>query len=171
MSEGPEGAGRPALGQKSAELAVALLFFVLGAIVIYDSVRLGVGWQEVHGPRPGYFPFYVGLLICFASLVNAVRALLVPSSKDRTFVEVGQLKLVLSVLVPTAVYAGLVTWTGIYAASAVFIAFFMRWLGKYDWWKVVAVGAGTTVVFFVVFEKWFKVPLPKGPLENLLGLG
>ena len=171
MSESPEGAGRPALGQKSAELAVALLFFVLGAIVITDSVRLGFGWQEVHGPRPGYFPFYVGLLICIASLVNAVRALMVPSSKDKVFVEVGQLKLVLSVLVPTAVYAALVTWIGIYASSALFIAFFMRWLGKYDWWKVAAVGAGTTVVFYVVFEKWFKVPLPKGPLENLLGLG
>lgn len=171
MNESPEGAGRPALGQKSAELAVALLFFVLGAIVITDSVRLGFGWQEVHGPRPGYFPFYVGLLICIASLVNAVRALMVPSSKDKVFVEVGQLKLVLSVLVPTAVYAALVTWIGIYVSSALFIAFFMRWLGKYDWWKVAAVGLGTTVVFYVVFEKWFKVPLPKGPLENLLGLG
>ena len=74
-------------------------------------------------------------------------------------------------LVPTAIYAALVTWIGIYISSALFIAFFMRWLGKYDWWKVVAVGVGTTVVFYVVFEKWFKVPLPKGPLENLLGLG
>lgn len=171
MSESPEGAGRAAFGQKGAELAVAALFFAAGAIVITDSVRLGFGWQEVHGPRPGYFPFYVGLLICIASLFNAARALMVPSSKDRAFVEVGQLKLVLSVLVPTAIYAALVTWIGIYASSALFIAFFMRWLGKYDWWKVVAVGLGTTAVFYVVFEKWFKVPLPKGPLENLLGLG
>ncbi len=171
MSESPEGAGRPALWQKGAELAVALLFFVVGAIVIYDSARLGFGWQEVHGPRPGYFPFYVGLLICIASLVNAVRALMVPSAQDKVFVELGQLKLVLSVLVPTAIYAALVTWIGIYISSALFIAFFMRWLGKYDWWKVVAVGVGTTVVFYVVFEKWFKVPLPKGPLLNMIGLG
>jgi hypothetical protein len=33
------------------------------------------------------------------------------------------------------------------------------------------VSAGTAIVFYLVFEKWFKVPLPKGPLENLLGLG
>lgn len=171
MSDGPGGEGRSAFGQKTAELAVALFFLAIGVIVITDSVRLGFGWQEVHGPRPGYFPFYVGSLICLAALVNAVRALMVPAAKDRTFVEVGQLKLVLSVLLPTAVYAGLVTWIGIYAASALFIAFFMRWLGKYAWWKVGAVGLGTTAVLFVVFEKWFKVPLPKGPLENLLGLG
>ncbi|MFY9315812.1 MAG: tripartite tricarboxylate transporter TctB family protein [Burkholderiales bacterium] len=171
MSQGPGKAGRAAFGQKSAELAVAVLFFLAGAIVIYDAARLGFGWQEVHGPRPGYFPFYIGLIMCVASLINAARALMVPSSKDKAFVEVGQLQLVLSVLVPAAIYALLVTWIGIYASSVLFIGYFMRRLGKYDWWKVVAVGVGTAAVFYVVFEKWFKVPLPKGPLENLLGLG
>jgi hypothetical protein len=46
----------------------------------------------------------------------------------------------------------------------------MRWLGKYPWWKVVAVSVITVVVFYVIFEIWFKVPLPKGPVESLLGL-
>jgi putative tricarboxylic transport membrane protein len=138
--------------------------------VVYDSVRLGAGWQEVHGPRPGYFPFYIGLLICIASVINFVRALLVPAEKNKPFVHVGQLKLVLTVLIPTAIYAFLVTWIGIYAASVLFIGFFMRWLGKYAWWKVVATSVATVVVFYVVFEIWFKVPLPKGPVESLLGL-
>ena len=118
---------------------MAALFFIFGAIVISDSVRLGFGWQEVHGPRPGYFPFYIGLIICIASLVNVVRALRVPAAQNKTFVEVGQLKMVLTVLVPTAIYAALVTWIGIYVSSVLFIGFFMRWLGKYAWWKVVAV--------------------------------
>ena len=149
---------------------MAALVFIFGALVIYDSVRLGFGWQEVPGPRPGYFPFYIGLLICIASLVNVVQALRVPAAQNRTFVEVGQLKLVLTVLIPTAIYAALVTWIGIYVASVLFIGFFMRWLGKYSWWKVIAVSGVTVVVFYVIFEKWFKVPLPKGPLESLLGL-
>lgn len=169
MSEGQE--VRAAFRRKSAELAVAAFIFLLGAIVITDSVRLGVGWQEIHGPRPGYFPFYIGLIMCVASLVNVARALLVRGEDNKTFVEVGQLQLVLSVLVPTAVYAALVTWIGVYVSSVLFIGFFMRWLGKYPWWKVVAVSLGTTVLLYLVFEKWFKVPLPKGPLENLLGLG
>lgn len=169
MSEGQQ--VRAAFRRKSAELAVAALVFLLGAIVIYDSVRLGFGWHEVHGPRPGYFPFYIGLIMCVASLVNVARALMVRGEDNKTFVEVGQLKLVLAVLVPTAVYAALVTWIGIYVPSVLFIGFFMRWLGKYPWWKVAAVGLGTVVALYLVFEKWFKVPLPKGPLENLLGLG
>ena len=169
MTEGQE--VRAAFRRKSAELAVAALFFVLGAIVITDSVRLGTGWQEIHGPRPGYFPFYIGLILCAAALVNIGRALLLRGKDNKTFVEVGQLKLVLSVLVPTIVFAGLVTWIGIYVSAVLFIGFFMRWLGKYPWWKVAGVSLGTAVVFYLVFEKWFKVPLPKGPLENLLGLG
>ena len=149
---------------------MAALFFIFGAIVISDSARLGFGWQEVHGPRPGYFPFYIGLIICIASAVNFVRALLLTPEKNKTFVQVGQLKLVLTVLIPTAIYALLVTWIGIYTSSVLFIGFFMRWLGKYAWWKVVVVSVITVAVFYVVFEMWFKVPLPKGPLESWLGL-
>jgi hypothetical protein len=137
--------------------------------VVYDSVRLGSGWAA-DGPRPGYFPFYVGLLICIASAINFTRGLLIRGANNKPFVERGQLKMVLTVLVPTAIYAALVTWIGIYAASALFIAFFMIWLGKYAWWKAVLVSVVTMVLFYMVFEIWFKVPLPKGPIETMLGL-
>jgi putative tricarboxylic transport membrane protein len=160
---------RPAFSHKSAEIAVAALFFVLGAIVVFDSVRLGARWGE-DGPQAGYFPFYLGLFVCISSVVNLATAWFMRPEKNRTFVEVGQLKLVLIVLIPAAIYVALVGWTGIYLASALFIAFFMRWLGKYPWWKVAAVSIGNSVAFFLIFEIWFKVPLPKGPLEAWLGL-
>ena len=161
--------GRAAFRVKSAELAVAALFFIFGALVVYDSQRLGAGWAA-DGPRPGYFPFYIGLLICISAAINFARGLMLRGDRNKGFVEVGQLKMVLTVLIPTAIFAGAVTWIGIYTAGALFIAFFMRWLGKYPWWKVVAVSLGTVVVFYMVFEIWFKVPLPKGIVERLLGL-
>jgi putative tricarboxylic transport membrane protein len=160
----------PAFRHKSAEIAVAAFFFLLGALVIWDSARLGAKWGE-DGPQAGYFPFYLGLIVCIASAVNLVMALRLRGEKNRVFVERGQLKLVLVVLIPAAIYVGLIGWLGIYLTSALFIAFFMRWLGKYPWWKVAAVSIGNSVVFFFIFEIWFKVPLPKGPLEVWLGLG
>jgi len=169
MAEGP-GQGRAALRHKAAELIVAGLFLLLGVLVIVDSLRLGIGWQEVHGPRPGYFPFYVGLIICVSAAITFVRALMIGEPQNKTFVQVGQLKLVLTVLVPPAIYAALVGWIGIYVSSILFVAFFMRWLGKYAWWKAAAVSIGAAVVFYLIFEAWFKVPLPKGPLESLLGI-
>ena len=154
---------------RAAETVVAAILFALGAVVVFDSVRLGFGWKE-DGPQAGYFPFYIGALICISALINVVSALMAPKADNPVFVEVGQLRLVLSVLLPTAVYAGLIGWIGIYVASAIFVAFFMRWLGKYLWWKVAAVSIGNSTFFFVVFEVWFKIPLPKGPLEAWLGL-
>jgi len=166
----PESSGeRPALRYKAAELAVAGFVFALGAIVIFDSVRLGAKWSA-DGPESGYFPFYLGIIICAASAVNIVQALRMQEAKNKTFVEVGQLKLVLSVLVPSAVFAGLVGWLGIYVSSVIYVGFFMRWLGKYPWWKLVAVALGNSAVFYLIFEVWFKIPLPKGPIEALLGL-
>ncbi|MGA8049508.1 MAG: tripartite tricarboxylate transporter TctB family protein [Burkholderiales bacterium] len=167
MSEGS--GGRAAFRYKTAELAVAAFFIVLGLIVIYDSIRLGAKWGS-DGPQAGYFPFYLGVIIIVSSASTFVRGLLIRPEKNGTFVEVQQLKLVLAVLVPTAIYVGLVPWLGIYVSSALFVALFMRWLGKYPWWMVALVSIGNSVAFFLIFEVWFLVPLPKGPLEVLLGL-
>jgi hypothetical protein len=167
------GAGRgedqAAFGTKSAELVVAALFLAVGALVVWDSWRLGSSWGA-DGPKPGYFPFYIGLIICVSALINLVRAFLVPAASDKPFVLAGQLKLVLTVLIPTAIYAGAVTWIGLYVASALFIGFFMRWLGRYAWWKVALTSVASMVAFYFIFEVWFKVPLPKGPLEAWLGI-
>jgi hypothetical protein len=164
-----ESGGRAAFSLKTAEIVVAAVFLLLGAIVIFDSVRLGIGWGD-EGPQPGYFPFYIALIICLSSLVNAVYALMVRPEKSKAFVEIGQLRLVLAVLVPTAIYTAVIGWLGIYVASILFVGLFMRWLGKYAWWKVLAVSVGNSVVFFLIFEMWFSIPLPKGPVEALLGL-
>jgi hypothetical protein len=45
----------------------------------------------------------------------------------------------------------------------------MKWLGNYNWLVAVAVGVVVPILTFLMFEVWFLVPLPKGPLENLLG--
>ena len=167
MTEGRE--GRVAFRTRSAEIAVAALFLFAGVLVMYDSVRLGSSWGD-DGPKPGYFPFYIGLIMTLAAVMNLVRGFMIPADRNPPFVLAGQLKMVLTVLVPTAIYAGAITWIGIYVSSILFIAFFMRWLGKFAWWKVAAVSAGTAVVLFLIFERWFLVPLPKGPIEAFLGL-
>ena len=167
MSEGRE--GRVAFRTRSAEIAVAALFLAAGVLVMYDSVRLGATWGD-DGPKPGYFPFYIGLIMTVAAVMNLARGFMIAREKNAPFVLAGQLKMVLTVLVPSAIYAAAITWIGIYVSSIVFIAFFMRWLGKFAWWKVAAVSIGTAVALFLIFERWFLVPLPKGPIEAFLGL-
>ena len=161
--------GKAAIKTRTMEIAVALCILACAAIVIFDSARLGARWGD-DGPEAGYFPFYIGLILGVASVINLFGALSAARRDAGEFVELGALKLVFSVLLPTAVYAGLIGPLGLYLASSVFIAFFMRWLGKYAWWLVASVSIGNSVVFFFVFELWFRIPLPKGPLEAALGL-
>jgi putative tricarboxylic transport membrane protein len=166
------GQGRAVGSTRVWEIATAIFLLAIGGLVVYDSRRLGAEWAS-DGPQAGYFPFFIGLLICIASVVNLIAAVNSRDKGDKPFVYREQMKGVLSVLVPSVVYVLLignpVFSLGIYEASAIFIAFFMRWLGKYPWGKIAAVAIGVPVVFFLMFEIWFKVPLPKGPIENLLG--
>lgn len=139
---------------------------LLGLVTILGSVRVGISWGA-EGPQSGFFPFYVGLVIIGTSAVNLVRAYM---DKSRgLFAEWGQLRQVVAVVVPTAVYVFAIPYTGIYLASAVLIAFFMLWLGKYRVPITAAVAIGVPLALFLMFEKWFLVPLPKGPIETLLG--
>ncbi len=167
MSE-PGGASRAAASVRMIELIVGLLILLFGLVVIADSWRLGARWVE-DGPQAGYFPFYIGLAIVISSTVVLLRALRTTSTK--AFVARGQLKMILSLLIPSILYVALIHVLGIYVASSLFIGFFMLWLGKYSIAKTLPVALRVSIAFFLVFEIWFHVPLPKGPLETALGLG
>jgi len=148
------------------EVGVAAVMALFGMITIVGSIKAGIGWGA-EGPKSGFFPFYIGLIIIIASVVNLVTAL--AEHDGRLFAEWGQLRQVLAVVVPTAVYVLAIPYTGIYLASAVLIALFMTWIGQYRWPITAAVAVGVPVIVFLMFEKWFLVPLPKGPIEEWLG--
>jgi hypothetical protein len=167
--ENDENHDRQAASTRTVELAVAALFFIFGLIVVVDSIRLGHTWGP-DGPRAGYFPFYVGLLVCIATGVTFFRTLGDRAKAGKAFVTRGALKQVMRMLVPSIVYVVLVKPIGIYVASTLFIAYFMRWLGRYRWPMTVGVAIAVSAIFYGLFEVWFKVPLPKGPLEAWLGL-
>ena len=151
---------------KAVEAGIALLIAVFGTLVIIGSLRAGINWGA-EGPRAGFVPFYVGIFIVAASVVNLWNGL---RDEDGLFAEWGQLRQVMSVVVPTAIYVGSMPFIGLYVASIIFIAWFMRWLGKYSWLTVMAVALGMPIVTYFIFERWFLVPLPKGPIEEWLGL-
>ncbi len=153
----------------AVEIGVAAVVFAFGALVVFDSYRLGASWGE-DGPEAGYFPFYVGTLVCLSSFAIFVRALRSTELAAESFVSREELKLILTVLVPTVIYVSLIAFLGFYVTSTLYIAYFMRQLGKYPWIKIVPVSAGVSIAFFLIFEIWFQVPLPKGPLEAALGL-
>ena len=158
------------ISTRTVELVVAVVIFALGTVVVFDSYRLGSKWGS-DGPESGYFPFYIGVLLCIASAVILAQAVRKAAAEDDLFVTWGALKLVLTVLIPALVYVLAVQYIGLYIASAIYITVFMIWLGKYSWQRSIMVGFGVNIAFFLMFEVWFKVPLFKGALDPLRFLG
>ena len=171
MNENPGGEAAEderIVGERGPELVVAALLMLIAMCVLIDSLRVGIGWAD-DGPRSGYFPFYIGLLLLGASAATFIRTLLRWKRPDSVFATRGALALVVSVLIPIAIYVIAISFLGIYVASAILIGYFMRRHGGFGWLYSLSVSVAVPLVFFLVFERWFLVPLAKGPLERLLG--
>lgn len=169
-SPGEGSEGTPMARNSTVDAVVAFLLVVVGTVVIVEARRLGAGWSS-DGPGAGYFPFYIGLILAVCGAAIFVQSLRARATDEEVFVDSVQLKQVLSVLVPSAIYVGAIMALGLYLASALFIALFMIILGKYSPLKSVIVGVAVNALFFVMFEVWFKVPLYKGALNPLGFLG
>jgi hypothetical protein len=162
--------GRPLVRNVTVDTVVAACLVLIGGVVMVEARRLGAGWTS-DGPGSGYFPFYIGLILAVCGVAIVLQSLRARATDDEVFVDSVQLKRVLSVLLPSAVYVGVIMLLGLYVASALFIALFMIILGKYSVLKSVVIGVAVNVLFFAMFEIWFKVPLYKGAFDPLSFLG
>jgi hypothetical protein len=156
------------LTENLTEAIVALGIFFIGVLLMIDGYRIGSGWA-FDGPMAGYFPFRTGAIICVASFVVFFRTVSGKHRHAKIFVTWERFKLVLKVLVPTVLYVLITQLVGIYVASAVFIGAFMRMNDGFSWLKITLINVCVCVTLFLMFEVWFLVPLPKGPLESLFG--
>jgi putative tricarboxylic transport membrane protein len=159
---------RPLVSNRTMEIVVALVLLSGCALVIHDSVRLGFGWREGEGPSPGYYPFWVAVILGVSSIVNLISAVR-GHGKGEIFVSLRPFSRVLAVLIPSIIFVALIGYIGIYVASAMFIFTFMVAVGRENPLKALGVAAVVPTALFFMFEKWFLVPLPKGPLEAWLG--
>jgi putative tricarboxylic transport membrane protein len=151
---------------RAADLVTALVLMGVGGIVIADAVRLGIGWGT-EGPESGFFPFWLALFLVAAAAVIALQTVRRPVSEP--FVTAARLRPVLAVLGPAAAMVLITEGLGLYVASALYLAFYMRWVGRHEWPLTVGLSLGVPLLTFVIFERWFLVPMPKGPLEAWLG--
>jgi len=151
---------------RAADLITASILGILGGLVIVDAIRLGVGWG-IDGPKAGFFPFWLALImvVCCAIIMAQQARKAIRSA----FIDPGKLSPVLKVLWPAILAVALMQWLGLYVASALYLGFYMRWVGRHSWTAVISLAFGIPLVTFLIFERWFYVPMPKGPLEAWLG--
>jgi hypothetical protein len=145
------------------------LLLALALVLGYDNWRSGMGWAK-DGPQSGYLPFYLCVILAGASLFGLGVAFVRRTDSARTFVTRDQFRRVLQVFVPTALFCLLVQWLGIYVASLLLVALFMRFIGRIAWWKSLLTSVLFAVILFATFDIAFDVIMPKGPLEAAFGV-
>jgi hypothetical protein len=159
---------------RKANLWVAVVLFVLGAIVMYDAVRLGFRWDPGFGPGAGYLPFYLslGVLVCTGIFIvkQIIQLSKIGIVGDTRLIQEGGLKPILWVLLPSTVMVILISIIGLHFAAFVFLLFYMRVVGKIGWLECALVSILMPIGLYVVFDRLFLIPLPDGMLGNYIKL-
>jgi putative tricarboxylic transport membrane protein len=153
---------------RTAEVVVYLLLLALALVLGFDNWRSGMGWAK-DGPQSGYLPFYLCVILAGASLFGLAVAFLRRTDVAKTFVTRDQLRRVMQVFVPTFLFCLLMQWLGLYVASFLLVAGFMRFIGRIAWWKSLLTSFLFALAMFATFEIAFDVIMPKGPLEAAFG--
>jgi putative tricarboxylic transport membrane protein len=162
-------ANSPAVTSNGVVDAVVSLVLLAVAVTLgWDNWRTGAAWDAT-GPEPGYFPFYLSIILGGASLYGLFAAAFSRREASETFVTRAQLRRVMAVFVPTLLFCLATQFLGLYVASFLLISGFMRFVGKIAAWKSLLTAFIFTAAMFVTFDVAFDVIMPQGPLEAALG--
>ena len=164
----PSGGSPVVTTTRTVEVATYVALLALALTLGFDNWRSGAGWAK-DGPQSGYLPFYLCLILGGACLFGLGVAFRHRTMAATTFVTREQLRRVLQVFVPTLVFCVLMQWLGLYTASFLLIAGFMRIVGRIALWKSLLTAVLFTLIMFSTFEIAFDVIMPKGPLEAAFG--
>jgi hypothetical protein len=153
---------------RTVDMVASVLLMAFAALMAFDNWRTGMSW-DFDGPQAGYLPFYLSVILGGASLYGLVAAYLNKAEAGTSFVTRDQFRRVLQVFVPTLLFILATQWLGIYVASFVLVAGFMRYVGRIAWWKCLVTSFIFTAAMFITFDIAFDVIMPKGPLEAAFG--
>jgi hypothetical protein len=157
---------------RKADIFVALGLMLIGFLAIGDSIRLGFGWG-ISGPEAGFFPFYMGLGIFICTFFILLRAIRIYKKEGpgKTLIAEGGLTQILWVLIPAIGVVLLTELIGLHLATVLYLAFYMGWVGKMHWAKVILLSILVPLVVYVLFDRVFLIPLPEGVWgKNVLAL-
>jgi hypothetical protein len=163
---------------RTVEILMAIALALLSIAFMVKSTELNIGWVPGRGPGAGAWPFWLSIGMLLASLVTLFRWFRGVTPESRS-TELFMSRSAVSI-VGTAVAALIalligIQFIGIYLSLILFLAFFVRIVGRHSWPATLGIAMLTPVFIFCLFEWALTIPLPKGlseplfyPLYNLI---
>ncbi len=153
-----------------AELVMALCLAAFSVVIMWKSTELPIGWIPGEGPGGGAFPFWLsaGMLVCTVVIIGRwLRGTSPLSQSGERFMDGRAFKLFLVGAGSLAAMIGLIHVIGVYGAVPLYLAFYMRIMGRHRWPTTAAIALVTPVAAFFFFEIALNITLPKGYTEPL----
>ena len=155
--------------------SILLMVFLFLAYTARTTVRY---WTEgsVVGPGPGFFPFWVCMILAGLSLYWLVQVTMQPGeamAKDFIPDRAGGLMFVLTVAA-MILFTAVVSKVGFLIAMFIFNLVMVAALGKRTLRHMIyyaIFSGGVTAFFSIVFGKWLEVAFPKAEIMILKAMG
>lgn len=145
-----------------ADLLVALLLLAFGVGVIVQAEWVGTGWLRGR-PESGFIPYWLGVaFIFFCLLVLAEVLWRWRRTTEPFFADREGMWSVVKVASTALLVLPLIYYAGFYAASAIYLLIYTRWVGKHRWHSTVLISIGIPIGLYIVFERWLLILLPRG---------
>lgn len=155
---------------RQAELLMAIIMGTLSVYLMWKSSELEIGWIPEQGPGGGAWPFWLAaiMLLCCGLIVYRWFARATPESRsEEPFMDAHAFKGFAVTAGSLAVMLGLIHVIGTYFAIALFLIFFVRFVGRHGWPLTLTLAIASPVGLFFFFEGLLKIILPKGFSEPL----
>lgn len=158
------------------EIVTAGVLAVLSIYMMWKSAELPIGFIPGRGPGGGAWPFWLSaiMLICTVFIaMNWARRTSPPSQSEEPVLDAEGRKTVLLVGGGLVAFVGLTNIISMYGAMAVFLIYYLWFLGRHSVWFTLLMAFSVPTFFFFFFEALMRVTLPKGmsftdPFFNIL---
>lgn len=164
---------------RKAEIVMAGLFALMSVYLMWKSGqvpswstggRFSNIWYSDEGVGDGFWPFWLALIMllcCIWIAINWVRRTSPPSQSEEVFLDRFGVHMLITVGGGLMAFVGLSVIISMYFSMALFLVYFIRFLGRHRWMVALPVAIIMPVVTFLFFEWQMRVVLPKGYAEPL----
>ena len=150
---------------RQGEISLVGLLALFSLYLMWKSTELPIGYVRGQGPGGGFWPFWLALgmlLSCLASAWNWWRAKSPASRSDEPFLDAFGWRTLLYVGGSVVAFVALISILSMYGAVAVFLLYYLRFLGRHSWFLTLAISLLLPIGLFFFFEAVMLISMPQG---------
>jgi hypothetical protein len=150
---------------RNGEIVTAGVLALFSIYLMVKSTELPIGYVAGRGPGGGAWPFWLSaimLLCCGMIAWNWWRRTSPPSQSDEPFLDAYGWRMVALVGGGVVVFVALIEVISMYGAIAVFLFYYLRFLGRHSWGLSLGLSLVTPILFFFFFEGAMQITMPTG---------